>query len=198
MIIGITGSIATGKTLVTNYLREKGYKVIDADEISRAVLNKGEKGYDEVLKYFSENILDQEKNIDRKKLAQIIFTDEEKRRVLEKIIHPLVINEILNFIDNSDKKEDVFVSMPLLYEINFQKHLDKVIAVYSNRDKQIERLTKRDNISYEYAIKKIESQYPQEKKVELADYVIDNSLSKEETIKNIEKIIERMRKDNGN
>ena len=88
--------------------------------------------------------------------------------------------------------------MPLLYEINFQKHLDKVIAVYSNRDKQIERLTKRDNISYEYAIKKIESQYPQEKKVELADYVIDNSLSKEETIKNIEKIIERMRKDNGN
>ena len=84
MIIGITGSIATGKTLVTNYLREKGYKVIDADEISRAVLNKGEKGYDEVLKYFSENILDQEKNIDRKKLAQIIFTDEEKRRVLEK------------------------------------------------------------------------------------------------------------------
>ena len=120
MIIGITGSIATGKTLVTNYLREKGYKVIDADEISRAVLNKGEKGYDEVLKYFSENILDQEKNIDRKKLAQIIFTDEEKRRVLEKIIHPLVINEILNFIDNSDKKEDVFVSMPLLYEINFQ------------------------------------------------------------------------------
>ena len=198
MIIGITGSIATGKTLVTNYLREKGYKVIDADEISRAVLNKGEKGYDEVLKYFSENILDQKKNIDRKKLAQIIFTDEEKRRVLEKIIHPLVINEILNFIDNSDKKEDVFVSMPLLYEINFQKHLDKVIAVYSNRDKQIERLTKRDNISYEYAIKKIESQYPQEKKVELADYVIDNSLSKEETIKNIEKIIERMRKDNGN
>lgn len=198
MIIGITGSIATGKTLVTNYLREKGYKVIDADEISRAVLNKGEKGYDEVLKYFSENILDQEKNIDRKKLAQIIFTDEEKRRVLEKIIHPLVINEILNFIDNSDKKEDVFVSMPLLYEINFQKHLDKVIAVYSNRDKQIERLTKRDNISYEYAIKKIESQYPQEKKVELADYVIDNSLSKEETIKKIEKIIERMRKDNGN
>lgn len=198
MIIGITGSIATGKTLVTNYLREKGYKVIDADEISRAVLNKGEKGYDEVLKYFSENILDQEKNIDRKKLAQIIFTDEKKRRVLEKIIHPLVIKEILNFIDNSDKKEDVFVSMPLLYEINFQNHLDKVIAVYSNRDKQIERLTKRDNISYEYAIKKIESQYPQEKKVELADYVIDNSLSKEETIKNIEKIIERMRKDNGN
>ena len=198
MIIGITGSIATGKTLVTNYLREKGYKVIDADEISRAVLNKGEKGYDEVLKYFSENILDQEKNIDRKKLAQIIFTDEEKRKVIKKIIHPLVINEILNFIDNSDKKEDVFVSMPLLYEINFQKHLDKVIAVYSNRDKQIERLTKRDNISYEYAIKKIESQYPQEKKVELADYVIDNSLSKEETIKNIEKIIERMRKDNGN
>ena len=198
MIIGITGSIATGKTLVTNYLREKGYKVIDADEISRAVLNKGEKGYDEVLKYFSENILDQEKNIDRKKLAQIIFTDEKKRRVLEKIVHPLVINEILNFIDNSDKKEDVFVSMPLLYEINFQNHLDKVIAVYSNRDKQIERLTKRDNISYEYAIKKIESQYPQEKKVELADYVIDNSLSKEETIKNIEKIIERMRKDNGN
>ena len=198
MIIGITGSIATGKTLVTNYLREKGYKVIDADEISRAVLNKGEKGYDEVLKYFSENILDQEKNIDRKKLAQIIFTDEKKRRVLEKIIHPLVINEILNFIDNSDKKEDVFVSMPLLYEINFQNHLDKVIAVYSNRDKQIERLTKRDNISYEYAIKKIESQYPQEKKVELADYFIDNSLSKEETIKNIEKIIERMRKDNGN
>ena len=108
-------------------------------------------------------------------------------------VYPLPVTEKI-----SDKKEDVFVSMPLLYEINFQKHLDKVIAVYSNRDKQIERLTKRDNISYEYAIKKIESQYPQEKKVELADYVIDNSLSKEETIKNIEKIIERMRKDNGN
>lgn len=198
MIIGITGSIATGKTFVTDYLKEKGYRVIDADEISRQALNKSERCYYEVIKHFSESILDNEKNIDRKKLAKIIFNDKNQRKVLEDIVHPFVISSILEQITSCDKNEYLFVCMPLLYEINFQKYLDKVIVVYSEKEKQIERLIKRDGIDYDYAIKKIEAQYPQEKKKELADYIIDNSLSKENTIKDINKIIESMRKDNGN
>lgn len=193
MVIGITGSISTGKTFVTDYLSKMGYQVIDADVLSRKVLNKGEEGYYKVIKHFSREILDDNENINRRKLAEIIFNNEDKKNILESIVHPQVINKMLELISNIKKDEIVFLSIPLLFEINFEKYLDKTVVVYSNKEIQIKRLMERDKIDYEYALKKIDSQFSQDKKVELADYIIDNSFSKEETIKNINSLIEKIK-----
>lgn len=193
MVIGVTGSISTGKTFVTDYLSKMGYQVIDADVLSRKVLNKGEEGYYKVIKHFSREILDDDENINRRKLAEIMFNNEDAKYILESIVHPQVINKMLEFISNIKKDEIVFLSIPLLFEINFEKYLDKTVVVYSNKEIQIKRLMERDKIDYEYALKKIDSQFSQDKKVELADYVIDNSFSKEETIKNINSLIEKIK-----
>lgn len=197
MVVGITGSIACGKTFVTDYLKSKGFDLVDADVLAREVLNKGEEGYYKVINHFKENILDNEKNINRKKLAEIIFNNDEEKKVLENIIHPEVIEKIKEFIKKTDKEKIAFVSIPLLFEIHFEKFLDKTIVIYSKKDMQIERLMKRDNIDLEYAKKKINSQLSQEEKMKRADYVIDNSFTKEETIKNIDKVIESLRSYNG-
>lgn len=197
MIVGITGSIATGKTFVTDYLKTKGYNLIDADVLAKDVLNFGEKGYYEAIEYFSESILDDKKNIDRKKLAKIIFNDDDKKKVLENIVHPQVIKKIQEFISNIKKSEIAFVSIPLLFEIHFEKYLDKIVVVFSKKDIQIKRLMERDNIDLEYAEKKINSQLSQEQKVKLADYVIDNSFTKEETINSINEVVEKIRSNNG-
>lgn len=197
MVVGITGSIACGKTFVTDYLKDKGYDLIDADVLAREVLNKGEVGYYKVINHFKENILDNEKNINRKKLAEIIFNNDEEKKVLENIIHPEVVEKIKEFIKKTDKEKIAFVSIPLLFEINFERFLDKTIVIYSKKDMQIERLMKRDNIDLEYAKKKINAQLSQEEKMKQADYVIDNSFTKEETIKNIDKVIESLRSYNG-
>lgn len=193
MVIGVTGSISTGKTFVTDYLSKMGYQVIDADVLSRKVLNKGEEGYYKVIKHFSREILDDDENINRRKLAEIMFNNKDEKYILESIVHPQVINKMLEFISNIKKDEIVFLSIPLLFEINFEKYLDKTVVVYSNKEIQIKRLMERDKIDYEYALKKIDSQFSQDKKVELADYVIDNSFSKEETIKNINSLIEKIK-----
>lgn len=197
MVVGITGSIACGKTFVTDYLKSKGFDLVDADILAHKVLNKGEKGYFKVIEHFKETILDSDKNIDRKKLAKIIFNDSKEKKVLENIIHPEVIEKINEFMSQVDKNQIAFVSIPLLFEIHFERYLDKTIVIYSKKDTQIERLMKRDNIDLEYAIKKINAQLSQEEKMKQADYVIDNSFTKEETIKNIDKVIESLRSYNG-
>lgn len=197
MLVGITGSIACGKTFVTDYLKSKGFDLVDADVLAHEVLNKGEKGYFKVIEHFKETILDSEKNIDRKKLAEIIFSDSKEKKVLENIIHPEVIEKINEFMSQVDKKQIAFVSIPLLFEIHFERYLDKTIVIYSKIDAQIERLMKRDNIDYNYAMKKINAQLSQEEKMKQADYIIDNSFTKEETIKNIDKVIESLRSYNG-
>lgn len=197
MLVGITGSIACGKTFVTDYLKSKGFDLVDADVLAREVLNKGEKGYFKVIEHFKETILDSDKNIDRKKLAEIIFNDSKEKKVLENIIHPEVVEKINKFMSQVDKKQIAFVSIPLLFEIHFERYLDKTIVIYSKIDTQIERLMKRDNIDLEYAMKKINAQLSQEEKMKQADYIIDNSFTKEETIKNIDKVIESLRSYNG-
>ena len=190
MIIGITGSIATGKTFVTDYLLKKNYKVVDADVISRNLLKKDGKCYQKVIATF-EDILLENKEIDRQKLGKIIFNDECKKKVLEDIIHPEVIKTIFEKIEEI-KFDNVFVSMPLLYEIGFEKYVDKVIVVYADEKTQIERLMRRDNINREYAVNKIRNQMSLNEKIKKCDFVIDNSKEKEKTIDEIEKVLKKL------
>ena len=193
MIIGITGSIASGKTFVTDYLKQLGYKIIDADEISRDLLKKNNEGYFKVIEVFSKEILTDQEEIDRKKLAKMIFNNSLNKEKLENIVHPLVFKKIEEEKKNYIEEKYIFISMPLLFETGYQSMVDKIITVYVTRDVQVCRLMNRDNIDKEYANIKIASQFDLEKKVKNSDYVIDNSFSKEKTIENIKKVLELLK-----
>lgn len=192
-IIGLTGSISTGKTQVSNYLRDKGEKVIDADLIAREVVDlKNVK--EKIKKAFGENIYVDDK-LDRSGLAEIVFRDEEKRQILNEIEHPEIYRIILEEVKKS--KGRVFVDIPLLFEseeLNKKYGLvfDEVWLVYVNREKQIERLAKRDGISKDYAMEKINSQLSVEEKKKLADVIIDNSSTLSETFRQVEENLKRL------
>ncbi|CAG7587742.1 Dephospho-CoA kinase [Peptoniphilus tyrrelliae] len=191
-VIGLTGSIATGKSQVSNYLRDKGIKVVDADLIARDLVDIPIVK-DEIKKAFGENIY-VNKNLDRKKLAEIVFNNDKKRDILNDIMHPHIYKIILDEIKNS--KEIVFVDIPLLFEnekVNekFGLKFDEIWLVYVDRETQIERLMKRDGISRDYAEKKINSQISVEEKRKKADVIIDNRFTVEETFMQVEENLKR-------
>lgn len=187
-IIGLTGSIATGKSQVSNYLKNKGIKVVDADLIARDVANyKSVKN--KIKKVFGDDIYINEE-LDRKKLAEIIFANEIHRQKLNDIMHPKIYKEINKKIRG--KEDLVFVDIPLLFEnedVNKKYGLDfdEIWLVYVDRETQIKRLMNRDDISREYAEEKINSQISVEEKRKKADVIIDNSGTLEETFKQVEK-----------
>ena len=192
-IIGLTGSISTGKTQVSNYLRDRGEKVIDADLIAREVVDL-EPVKEKIKEAFGDDIY-KDDELDRKALGEIVFRDKEKRQVLNEIEHPEIYRIILEEIKNS--KERVFVDIPLLFE---SQHLnerygldfDEVWLVYVSRETQVKRLIKRDRISRGYALEKINSQMSVEDKKVMADVIIDNSGSLEETFKQVEENLKRL------
>lgn len=192
-IIGLTGSISTGKTQVSNYLRDRGEKVIDADLIAREVVDL-EPVKEKIKEAFGNDIY-KDDELDRKALGEIVFRDKEKRQVLNEIEHPEIYRIILEEIKNF--KGRVFVDIPLLFE---SQHLnekygldfDEVWLVYVNRETQVKRLIKRDRISRGYALEKINSQMSVEDKKIMADVIIDNSGSLEETFKQVEENLKRL------
>ncbi|MCK9470944.1 MAG: dephospho-CoA kinase [Bacilli bacterium] len=196
MVIGITGSIASGKSTVTRYLREQGYQIIDSDEIVHKLYEE-----DNVIKKiassFSSEILENGK-VDRKKLGQIIFNNKDKRLILNSIIHPLVIKKIKEKTSSYKGKLEniIFVDIPLLYEENLEHLVDKVIVIYLNQTKQIKRLMARDSIDEEYAIKKIKASMNLEVKKAKADYVIDNSFDLSNTYKETDEVLRRIKNEN--
>ena len=192
-IIGLTGSISTGKSQVSNYLREKGEKVVDADLIARDVVDL-ESVKEKIKKAFGENIYVDDK-LDRKALAEIVFRDKEKRQVLNEIEHPEIYRLILEEIKKS--KGRVFVDIPLLFESEelnkkYNLNFDEIWLVYVDRETQIKRLMKRDDISEDFALEKINSQMSLEEKKKLADLVIDNSRGLEDTFRQVEENLKRL------
>lgn len=185
MIIGLTGSIASGKSLVSNYLKQKNYQIIDCDEISHYVLT-----IPSVIllleKEFGKQIII-DGVVNRKLLAEIVFNDVEKKSQLELIVFPEILEEIKKQI--KEKKGIVFLDAPLLFEYNLEYLTEKIIVVKSDKEVQIQRLIKRDNINEEYALKKIQSQLPIEEKEKYANFIIDNSLSIENTYNQVDQIL---------
>lgn len=192
-IIGLTGSISTGKTQVSNYLRDRGEKVIDADLIAREVVDL-DPVKEKIKEAFGEDIY-KDDELDRKALGEIVFRDKEKRQVLNEIEHPEIYRIILEEIKNS--KGRVFVDIPLLFESQhlnekYGLNFDEVWLVYVNRETQVKRLIKRDRISRGYALEKINSQMSVEDKKIMADVIIDNSGSLEETFRQVEENLKRL------
>lgn len=194
-IIGITGGIASGKSSFSNILIKKGLTVIDADKISRGLLEKGLASYEEIVCEFGSGILKPDKSIDRKALGKIIFDNKESRDKLEGILHPYIFKEIKTLIDEYSKREDfIFVDIPLLYEKynkleEYAIHLDQIYLVYVDRQTQVERLIKRDSISSEEANRKIDTQISMEEKKKLAHRIIYNTGDLKELELEVERVI---------
>lgn len=182
-VIGITGSIATGKSTVSKMVKEFGYTVIDADIAARVVVEPGEEAYTKIVDAFGEEILQPNGELDRKRLGNIVFNNEEKRLLLNSIVHPAVrkwMNEQKEAAFNRGEKV-VFLDIPLLYESKLTYMTDKVIVVYVDQNIQLDRLMKRNELTEQEAKARIQSQMSIEEKKKLADAVIDNRGSLEET-----------------
>lgn len=201
LIIGLTGGIATGKSTVANMFKDYGIPVVDTDKISFDLLQKGTSSYDEVVALFGDEILFSNGDINRKKLGSDIFNDDHKRMGLNNIIHPKIKSITFSEVKKHEElgAPIIVIDVPLLFEVDGKKQIDKSIVVYTSPEIQIERLMNRDSIDKEYALQKIASQIPINEKVKLADYVIDNSESVLATKKEFNKIIKELEGDiNGN
>ena len=182
-VIGLTGGIASGKSTVSKMFRSRGIRVIDADLISRDVVEVGRPAYHQICETFGEEILHKDRTINREKLGGIIFTDEKKRKQLNNIVHPAVREEMLKQTqEEKDKQAKVVVlDIPLLFESKLAYLVDRTVLVYVNEGTQLERLMERNGYQRSEAMSRISSQIPLKEKLTMADNVIDNNGRIEET-----------------
>jgi dephospho-CoA kinase len=179
-IIGLTGGIASGKSVVSRTLKGLGMTVVDADDISHEILAKDNAIRQEVVRTFGTGVLNEGGEIDRGKLGGIVFQGPERRKALEAILHPPIREEMWKRSRESSG-EDVVLDVPLLIETGAHKRVDLVVLVYVTRELQIQRLMTRDGISWEEAVRRIDTQLSLEEKVSYAHYIINNTGSVEET-----------------
>lgn len=184
--IGITGNIASGKSTVENIIKEFGYDVFDADEMTHRILNEAKS---DIVKIFSEEDVITNGQIDRKKIATIVFSDNNKLKILESIIHPKVKQEILNILNSCQNKKAVFVSVPLMFEAGFEDIFDKIIFVSAPENLRLKRLMLRNNLTEEDALKRIKSQLPESNKISKSSYTIKNDSDIEQIIPQIKVIL---------
>lgn len=191
MIVGLTGGVSSGKSLVAEELKRLGAAVIDADRIARDIVLPGESAYNDVVREFGEGILSKDGSINRAALANIVFSDPEKLKRLNRITHPPIIRKIVEELESCrEEHPDVIIVLdaPLLVEVGLHRTVDKVIVVYADEDTRIKRLKEKNNLTAEEARRRINAQIPLPKKLEYADFVIDNNGTREETLKETRKV----------
>jgi len=192
-IIGLTGGFASGKTTVVELLKKSGFAVIDADEVAREVVEPGEKAYELIVKQWGQTILKSDKRIDRQKLALIVFTDDEKRKILERILHPIIIKNIWDRAKN-DVQDRVIIMAPLLFETGMEEKCDMVIVVTAPENVRLERAVNRDKVDPIQAKARMESQMKDSEKVSRADIVIDTDCDMMELEKRVEATVREIGK----
>lgn len=198
MLIGLTGGIASGKSLVAEELKRFGAHLIDADEIAREVVKTGLPAYLDIVKEFGERILNPDKTINRKELGRIIFSYADFRRRLERITHPRIREKIdaeISAIKAKNPETVIVVDAALLIEGGLYKKMDKVIVVYADEKTQIKRLTERDGLTIEDAKNRISSQMPLKEKRRYADFVIENveGKNREEVKEEVKRVFDRLK-----
>ncbi|WML28538.1 dephospho-CoA kinase [Neobacillus sp. OS1-33] len=193
LVIGLTGGIASGKSTVSNMFKEMDITVVDADIEARLAVMKGESAYVKILAEFGEDILLDNGEIDRQRLGSIIFYQEEKRQILNEIVHPEVRKRMRDQVEQAIKnsEEVVVLDIPLLFESKLTYMVDKTLLVYVDDETQLKRLTERNNLSEEDARARISSQMPLSEKIKLADAVIDNNGSIANTKEQLLEILEQ-------
>jgi len=197
LIVGLTGGVASGKTAISQVLKEEGAYIIDADQIARELVQPHKPAWNELIRAFGKEILQEDGSIHRKKLADKVFADPEKRKLLNQILHPRIKEEMgrrTKEIGQKDPEAIVVIDAPLIVELGDHREMDKLIVVTSTQTQQIERLKERDGIGPAEALRILSSQMPVEEKVKLADYVIRNEGSFEETKKRAKEVFKELRK----
>lgn len=192
MILGLTGGIGTGKSTVANMLKGKGIPVVDTDLISREVIE-----YPEIIEKIkleiSNEVFDFNNKLDRKKMSEIVFENQEKLKKLNKIMHPEILKKMWDEVEELKKNHKIIVvDVPLLFEINMEKEVDKILLIYASKEIQLKRIMERDGRTREEAVKIISSQMPLYKKREKSDYIIQNNDSLEKLEKSLDKIVQKL------
>ena len=176
--VGLTGSIAVGKSFVVSIFEELGCHVLDADQTAREVVMPGTPGLKAITEAFGKEILNTDGTLDRKRLGARIFTDQGERERLNHILHPFIIarqDEIMRAWEAEDPNGIGIIDAALMIESGGYKRFDKLIVVHCRPEVQLERLMLRDKLSRDEALRRINSQMPQEEKQKFADYLIDTS-----------------------
>ena len=173
MIVGLTGGIGSGKTAVSDLFQDLGITIVDADLASRVVVEKGREELNKIAEHFGEDILTSDGELDRAKLREVIFNSEEEKLWLESLLHPAIASQIQKELDSSSSPYTILVS-PLLLETNQKNFCSTVLVVDVPVETQIERTSKRDNVSEEQIKSIIASQIDRDSRIEKADEVILN------------------------
>lgn len=196
-IIGITGGIATGKSTVTEYIQDKGYKVIDADKIAKSLMVKGSSSYKKTVEYFGKDILKKNGEIDRKVLGDKVFSNPKLLKVLNSLTHPFIFEEIKRQLEEAYLDDIIFLDIPLLFEeydniLKYGIHFDEIWLVFADRDTQIKRLMKRNDLTKKEAIERIDAQIDMDWKKGKATRIIYNLHSIENLKKDINLLLENL------
>jgi len=185
-IIGLTGGIGCGKSLVAQYFAELGALVVDADQLARAAIERGSAGFDDVIATFGDSIL-LNGEIDRKVLGELVFKDEAARRKLEAIIHPFVRKKFEAAVASLKDNETLVYEIPLIVETNAQNQFDIIITVEADYDKRVERLRARGLHLSEIDLR-IAAQATRAQREAVADFLIENNGTQDELLRQVENI----------
>jgi dephospho-CoA kinase len=194
--VGLTGGIASGKSTVAAFLRDRDYQVLDADALARELIEPGQDSYNEVVREFGTEILSSSGAVDRRKLGAIVFSDAGKRERLNQILHPRIHEVVVKWFEALDRPggpQMAFEEAALILEAGAQRDLDCVIVCWCRPEQQIERLKERGFSRHEAELR-IAAQMPLDQKRNLADEVIDCSLSLEDTERQVILVIEKLKR----
>ena len=190
-IIGITGGIASGKTTVTNFLRQKGFEVVDADALVHQLQKPGGRLFQILVEHFGEKVLLEDGKLNRPLLASLIFSNSEEREWSKETQGQIIREELGSLRDKLAQTDDVFfMDIPLLFEQDYASWFDETWLVYVRRDTQLDRLMNRDQLSKESAETRLASQWPLEEKKKFATYILDNNGSREQLLSQVVTLLE--------
>lgn len=195
MVVGLTGAIASGKSLVSAEFARLGAFVIDADLIAREIVEPGSPAYNEIVAEFGEEFVGTDGNLDRKALGRLVFSDRERLAALNRITHPRIAEQIesdINKIKQAHPEAFIVVDAALLIENKLHKRMDRVVVVYSDEEKCVERMMSRDDLSETEAQERLGAQMPLKEKLAYADYIIGNSGDIEDTTKRVREVFEAL------
>ena len=192
-IIGITGGIASGKSTVTEFLRQKGFQVVDADAVVHQLQKPGGRLYQVLVEHFGGKVLLENGELNRPLLASLIFSNPEEQEWSKRTQGEIIREELAALRNQFAQTEALFfMDIPLLFEQDYASWFDETWLVYVNRDVQLERLMKRDQISREAAESRLNSQWPLERKISLASHSLDNNGNQEQLIAQVVQLLEEM------
>ena len=190
-IIGITGGIASGKSTVTSFLRQKGFEVVDADALVHQLQKSGGRLYQILVEHFGEKILLENGELNRPLLASLIFSNSEEQEWSKETQGQIIREELGSLRDKLAQTEDLFfMDIPLLFEQNYASWFDETWLVYVSRDTQLDRLMKRDYLTIEDAQARLVSQWPLEEKKRLASHILDNNGSREQLLSQVASLLQ--------